>query len=226
MSLRVSSWALVLCYLAAAVGANLLIAALGPDWLPLTAFVVIPFDLASRDLLHERWHGRHLWPRMLALVSCGALLTVVVNRQAHAVALASFIAFLASGLTDAAVYALAEHKSRKVRMNSSNVASAIVDSVAFPLVAFAGAMSPGLVVTQAVTKVVGGAIWSHYLLAWGLGSPEPGESRLAAAKRRRNDPSEEERAIARARAMAILAPRPFVPDDLGERRGPQGITPV
>lgn len=230
MSLRVSSVVLVLCYLGAAVGANLLIAALGPDWLPLTALVVVPFDLASRDLLHERWHGRQLWPRMTAMIVAASLLTVLVNRQAHAVAIASFASFLCSGLTDAVAYQLTEGRSRRVRMNASNVASAVVDSVTFPLIAFVGAVSPGLVLAQALTKVVGGAAWTHVLLRLGLGDPEPGESRLAGRFRRQFQPSEEwlaAREAERQKVLARLGVPVYLPDGFeGEVRRDHGITPL
>lgn len=155
-------WWLIACYLLAAVGANLSVAALGPGALWATALLLIPFDLTARDVLHDRWHGRGLLPRMSALVAAGSLLSMLASQSSARVAAASFCAFAVAGLVDCCVYSAAGRRSRMVRMNLSNVASALVDSIAFPLVAW-GLVDVGLSGTQWATKVVGGLLWSVVL---------------------------------------------------------------
>ena len=160
---RAPTGVVVALYLAAAVGANTLVAWGGARWLPVTAFVMIPFDLVTRDRLHERWTGRALWPKMAALVATGALLSALEFRGAWRVAAASCLAFAIAGAVDAAVYHGARSRSRLLRSNLSNVASAAADSVAFPLAAF-GALSPAIALTQAGLKALGGLCWAWLLL--------------------------------------------------------------
>jgi len=51
------------------------------------------------------------------------------------------------------------HKPALVRMNGSNAAGSILDSVVFQLVAF-GSIDAGLCMTQAASKMLGGFVWS------------------------------------------------------------------
>jgi len=148
-------------YLAAAIAANVVVSAFGPWALPFTAFAIVPFDLVTRDVLHEHWHGRGLWLRMLGLVVTGSALSFVT--ASPAVCIASAVAFAAAGLTNAGLYQLASRQSRLARMNLSNCGAALTDSILFPLIAFA-VLSPALVVSQAAMKIAGGAIWSAIIL--------------------------------------------------------------
>lgn len=153
-----TSAALVALYLAAIVAANLAVTHFGPHALALTAFVLIPFDLVVRDVLHERWsHGR-LWPKMAALILAGSALSWTINASAGPIALASLCAFGVAGVVDATVYA-ALRFPRFYRMNASNAASALTDSLIFPAVAF-GVFELGLTMQQAGAKFIGGAVWS------------------------------------------------------------------
>jgi len=145
-------------YLAAAVAANLLVAHFGQKALIATAFLLIPFDLFTRDLLHEYWHGKSLWPKMSALILSGSLISTAVNLSAWRVALASFLAFLLSGFADAFVYQAMEGQHVERKMNFSNLISSILDSLAFPLIAF-GSFSVALSAGQALSKFAGGLIW-------------------------------------------------------------------
>jgi queuosine precursor transporter len=156
--------ALVAAYLGAAVAANLGVAAYGAAALPVSAFLLIPFDLCSRDLLHERWEGRRLKARMAALIAAGSLLSFVAQPSAGQVALASALSFAATATADALVYSAARHLGRGARMNLSNACSAALDSLVFPLVAFE-ATTAALSGSQAGAKFVGGLFWSWVFLA-------------------------------------------------------------
>lgn len=153
---------LVAVYLTAIVAANLLVARFGPSVTIINAFLFIGLDITTRDALHDRWHGRSLWPKMAALIAAGSALSWLLNRNAGPIALASFAAFAASGVVDAAVYALLGKAARLVRVNGSNVLSAAVDSLVFPTLAFGGLLWP-IVLGQFAAKVLGGFVWSLLL---------------------------------------------------------------
>lgn len=149
---------LVFLYLSAIVAANLLVVAFGPGMSILNAFLFIGFDLSTRDALHDRWRGRNLWPRMLLLVATGSAISAVINWQAANIAIASFAAFLLAGIADALVYRTLDTRPRVLRMNTSNVVSAMVDSVAFPALAFGFPLLLPIMAGQFVAKVGGGFI--------------------------------------------------------------------
>lgn len=58
---------LITLYLVAIVAANLMVAQFGVAVVIFNAFVFIGLDLSTRDALHERWQGEHLWRNMLLL---------------------------------------------------------------------------------------------------------------------------------------------------------------
>src|SRR5690606_23817990 len=124
--------------------ANITDASLAPATAIPVAFVLIGLDMTTRDGLHDRWQGWGLWPRMTALVGCGSLLSYLLNRDSGQVAVASLVAFAAAGLVDAIVYQIFLRRPRFVRVNTSNIAAAAVDSVVFPTLAF-GALMPEIV---------------------------------------------------------------------------------
>ena len=149
-------------YLGAVIMANLLIAHFGANAAIPVAFVLIGLDLTSRDYLHDAWHGRHLWPKMLALIGTGSLLSWFVNFRAGPVAFASFVAFAFAGLADAISYHILRDKMYLLKVNGSNVVSAFVDSLVFPLLAF-HAWLPWIVLGQFAAKFLGGLVWSVIL---------------------------------------------------------------
>lgn len=154
-------------YIGALVGANLSIAAFGPWVSPINAFILIGLDLTLRDRLHDAMHGRrHFWLQMGAIIIGSALLSYALNPAAGRIALASFIAFAASGIADAAVYAMLRKTIRgqdyMFRVNGSNVAGAAVDSLLFPTIAF-GAFMPAIIGLQFAAKVAGGYVWALIL---------------------------------------------------------------
>jgi queuosine precursor transporter len=153
---------IIFAYLAANILANLSVSFFGPISTPINAFLLIAFDLVSRDKLHERWNHKNLWPKMLLLVGTGAIISWLLNRGAAQIATASFIAFLLTGLTDTIVYQLLKNHTRFLKVNGSNVVSAAVDSIAFPTIAF-GSFIPWVVLGQFGAKVIGGYLWSLIL---------------------------------------------------------------
>ncbi|HEY9282329.1 MAG TPA: VUT family protein [Pyrinomonadaceae bacterium] len=160
--------------------ANLVVAAFGPAALPVTAFLLIPFDLCARDLLHERWGGRRLRLKMGALISTGSLLSYVVQPGSGRVAVASALAFGTAAVIDTAVYHLARRRSRLVRMNLSNACAAIIDSAVFPVVAF-GSTTLALSGSQAGAKFFGGLFWSA-VFVWLLRRRDGREMKVSKAQ--------------------------------------------
>ncbi len=149
-------------YLTAIVAANLTVAVFGPSMTIVNAFLFIGLDLTSRDKLHDAWHGRGLWWKMVLLIAVGSALSWVLNRDAGQIALASFVAFALAGVADALTYQLLHKREYLVRVNGSNVISAAVDSLVFPALAF-GALLPAIVLGQFFAKIAGGALWSFVL---------------------------------------------------------------
>lgn len=162
---------LVLLYLGAVVAANLSVTYFGPISTPINAFFLIALDLTTRDGLHERWHGRHLWLKMFGLIAVGGFLSWLMNRDAAQIAIASCVSFVAAGLTDAVVYQILFERSRVVKLNGSNIVSSAVDSFLFPTLAFGGFIW-WATVGQFAAKVAGGYIWSLILkkLLWKEGA--------------------------------------------------------
>lgn len=154
---------LIALYLVAIVAANLLVAQFGPSVTILNAFLFIGLDLTTRDALHERWKGSAMWYKMAALIWAGSMLSLVLNINATPIAIASFVAFGAAGITDTVVYTLLGERSRLVRVNGSNVVSAGVDSLIFPILAFGWPPLWGIVIGQFIAKVLGGALWAYVL---------------------------------------------------------------
>lgn len=156
---------LIAIYLIAIVAANLSVAAFGPSVSILNAFLFIGLDLTTRDALHEHWHGRALWPRMLALIAGGSVISAALNWQASNIAVASFVAFAAAGIADTLVYHALGSRARLLRVNGSNVVSAAVDSAIFPALAFGFPLLLPIMIGQFVAKVAGGFLWSLILMS-------------------------------------------------------------
>jgi uncharacterized PurR-regulated membrane protein YhhQ (DUF165 family) len=149
----------VVAYLIAILAANFTLLWFGRLALYINAFLFIGLDLTARDRLHEAWHHQHLLPKMAALIASGSALTWTLNRNATQIAVASMIAFAAAAVADALVYQRLHHKPLLRKINASNLASAGVDSLVFPTLAF-GALDLVTTALQFVTKVAGGFFWS------------------------------------------------------------------
>lgn len=157
------NYTLIGMYLIAIVAANLLATRFGAAVTIINAFLFIGLDLTARDGLHDAWHGKHLWTKMAGLIATGSILSWLLNRNAGQIAIASFASFALAGAFDTLSYHLLGDKARLLRINSSNVVSAAVDSIAFPLFAFGWPPSLVVVAGQFVAKVAGGLLWSLVL---------------------------------------------------------------
>jgi len=156
---------LITAYLLAIVIANLTVAAFGPAVSIINAFLFIALDLTSRDTLHELWSkGNHFKRNMFLLIASGSLLSAALNVNAANIAAASFVAFLASNIADTVTYNLLHKHHVLVKMNGSNVVSAGVDSVIFPILAFGWFPAlPLIIAGEFLAKFFGGLIWSWIL---------------------------------------------------------------
>lgn len=175
-------------YLIAIVAANLTTAhfsRVAPDSTAhvttITAFVFISLDLTTRDKLHDAWRGRRLFFKMALLIGAGSVLSWMLNRNAGQIALASFVAFAVSATVDALVYHYVRGDQFE-RVNWSNLASAAVDSVLFPALAFGWPPSAEIVYGQSTAKVAGGLIWSLILYRIGRFRKETDERNLRAKR--------------------------------------------
>lgn len=154
-------------YLFAVVTANLTVTTFGPIMVIPNAFLFIGCDLVVGDRLHDAWRGR-LVPRFAVLILAGSALSYLLSGAAGPVALASCVAFGLSATSDRLMYAALGRYSWYVRVNGSNVVSALVDSAAFLSgLALAGLLPwpsvPLLVAAQWLAKVAGGAVWATVL---------------------------------------------------------------
>ena len=152
----------ILIFLLAIIAANLSVAYFGPISAPFNALILIGLDLSLRDKIHEKWHSNSLGLKMLGLICIGAVVAYILNQGAGRIALASVIAFIGALAVDSIVYEWLFKKTKLTKMNGSNTASALVDSVLFPTIAF-GVFMPWIVLGQFLAKVVGGAIWAFIL---------------------------------------------------------------
>ena len=149
-------------YIAALVSANLLVAWLGVWFSLVNAFVLIGLDLSLRDKLHDLWDGDKLAVKMGGLIATASVVSYAINPATGMIAFASLAAFSLSMVADALAYQYLKGKDWMVRVNGSNVAGAMVDSVVFPTIAFGGLMLE-IVALQFTAKMLGGFAWSNIL---------------------------------------------------------------
>jgi len=156
----------ILIFLLAIVAANLSVAYFGPISTPFNAFILIGLDLSLRDHIHEKWHGKNLGLKMLGLICAGAAITYLLNQGAGMICVASVVAFACALIADTFIYQRLFNKSKFVKMNGSNIGSALTDSILFPTIAF-GAFMPWIILLQFLAKTVGGALWAFVLTRQG-----------------------------------------------------------
>jgi len=150
---------LVFSYLAAIVAANNLVTYMGVNALLITAFFLIPFDLVARDQLQDSWQGKFLFVKMSALILSGSLIAYLLNKETENISKASAISFMIAGGIDFFIYSLLKSRHRLIKMNLSNVGSAICDSIVFQVLAF-GSLSYSIAAQQSALKLFGGLFWS------------------------------------------------------------------
>ena len=129
-------------------------------------FIFIGVDMGLRDRLHQSWEGHGLIYKMGLLILTGSLLSYAINNEAEVVARASFVAFLAAGVSDALVFQALKGRSALIRANGSNIPSAIVDSLTFPLMAFGWPLQWAFFSVELAAKLLGGALWAWIFFRW------------------------------------------------------------
>jgi uncharacterized PurR-regulated membrane protein YhhQ (DUF165 family) len=167
MSNKTKEILLITAYLGVIILANNLVAKFGIVTLWITAFFIIPFDLFTRDLLHEKWHGNkiNLMMGMLTLISLGSLLSFLINQNTKMIALGSFLGFMASGLINLVVYELLWDKKHFIKMNVSNFFAVLADSILFLWIAFEFDITN--ITIQTLVKFLGGMFWvTLYVKYW------------------------------------------------------------
>lgn len=152
----------IIIYLMAVVIANLLASWLGPWVTVFNALVLIGLNLTSRDALHDAWHGEGMTWKMGLLISTGAVLSMLINRRASRIAMASTVAFALSSLAQTVIYALLHKRARRVRMSVAQTANSAIDSLIFPWLAF-GRFLPVITTLQFAAKILGGWAWSFVI---------------------------------------------------------------
>lgn len=147
----------VFLYAAAIVTANYLVFIFGPSVTPINAFVFIGFDLALRNWLNlqlTKW-------QMAAMIFGTGAISYLLNDTMQTIAIASAVAFTLASLVDWLVFNKIKGEWVK-KANISNTAGAMVDSIAFPTIAF-GVLMPEIVLLQFLAKVFGGFVWTLVL---------------------------------------------------------------
>jgi len=153
----------VILYLVAIILSNLTVTLFGPTVAVLNAFLFIGLDLTARDNLHEAWQGKGLFWKMTLLIVAGSVLSYLLNHASGQIAFASFVAFSATGLVDSIIFHLLRKKPRLIRVNGSNIPSAVVDSLLFTILAFNLPIMWNIVLGQMAAKILGGFCWSFIL---------------------------------------------------------------
>lgn len=149
----------VIVYFLAIVGANLSIAYFGAWVSPINSFLFIGLDLSLRDYLHQKWQEKNLMTKMTLLIVGAGVVSYFLNPASGQIAIASVIAFVASGFVNTFFYKLLSNKSFLKKSNYSNIPAAAVDSLLFPAIAF-GSFLPVIVLFQFLAKVSGGFVWA------------------------------------------------------------------
>lgn len=153
---------LIFIYLLSNILANLSVTWFGEWSLLLNGFLFIGLDITARDSLHEKWHNNGLVWKMGLLILSGSLLSYLLNIDSYRIAIASFIGFTCSATIDTIVYAMLDDKSKTIKVNGSNMASALSDSIVFPFIAF-GYLNFIICFGQFIVKVLGGFVWERIL---------------------------------------------------------------
>ena len=145
---------IIAVYISSVVLANLSASHFGIWVTPINAFLLIGLEITVRDLLHERLN--HL--QLIGVVLVAGVASYVLNADTQNIALASFLAVVASCFVDYFVFKRTTGSWLK-KSNTSNVFSSATDSLIFPTVAF-GSFNLGVVLLQFILKLSGGFLWS------------------------------------------------------------------
>ena len=129
--------------------ANIMVATFGPVITPINALVLISADIVIRDKLQYKYG---FLTSILACFIAGAM-TVVIQSGAGMIAVASMLSVVLSGVASAVSFKLKSGSFFQKAIPASVVA-ALVDSIAFPLIAF-GSIMPWVTIGQFAAKTIG-----------------------------------------------------------------------
>ena len=136
----------------------------GPCVIPLgfgitapSGVLMIGVALVLRDLVHEYWGAKHA----LGAVVLGAVLSYFLANPY--IALASFIAFAISELSDFFVYAKLRQKNKPLAILASGGVGSVIDSIAFLTIAFG---SLQFIEGQIIGKLIISIIAASALFGW------------------------------------------------------------
>jgi uncharacterized PurR-regulated membrane protein YhhQ (DUF165 family) len=165
---------LIAAYLGAIVLANGISAHYGAGASIYNAFFMIGLTLTVRDRLHDLWRGHRL-RNMALLIATGSVISYVAALTINSssvpsdivarIALASCVAFAVAEGMDALFYQALRFRPWLERSNTSNVLSALLDSMIFVSIAFG--WSWPVIFGQVCAKVAGGFVWSLVIRYFG-----------------------------------------------------------
>jgi len=156
-----NTYLIVSIYLIVIVCANISVAMFGEYAFYINGFLLIPFDMYSRDVLHDKWKNNNITLRMGLLILFGGIMTYVLNHDTYKIAIASVLAFTVSSIIDALVYQRLISKTKFVRMNVSNIFSSLLDTMIFISIVFG--FSWKIILIQSLIKFSGGLIFTILL---------------------------------------------------------------
>lgn len=163
---------LITGYLSAIILANLILAYTGSVIaMYVNGALFIGLNITAKDFLQQYWQGKRLVINMALLILSGSVLSVmmvfllpqVTELNIYRIAIASFLAFAVNEVGDTWRYQQLIDRPFLIRVNQSNIVSAGLDSILFPLLAFGWPLLWWIVAGQFLAKVGGGFVWSMIL---------------------------------------------------------------
>lgn len=148
----------IIIYVGAIILANLLVLWFGKYGLLLSSSLLIPFDFVMRCYFHERWKGTGLVIRLGLLIGSAALATYLINQNSLSIAIASVVGFIFANIMAGLIYQMLIEKPVFYKVNGSDFAAIMVDSVIFQAIAF-GSIDPVVMFGQVAIKMLGGLFW-------------------------------------------------------------------
>ena len=145
-------------YLLAFIAANFIVYYFGPVGLIFTALFLIPFDFVMRCLFHETWKGIELILKLGALVITASIITYLINSDSLNIAYGSAFGFMAAQVVAGIVYQFLIKKRYFLKVNLSDAAGILIDSIIFQIIAFDN-IDLNITISQFILKIIGGLFW-------------------------------------------------------------------
>lgn len=145
-------------YFLALVLANITVKELGHKGILIASFFLIPFDFICRCIFHETWKGLKLVKNLILITIVSSLVTILLNKEAFSIALASVLSIISVQIFAGVVYQYLKKKSYFLKVNLSDLCAVVVDSFVFQLVAFSF-FDYKITLFQILIKFLGGIMW-------------------------------------------------------------------